>query len=104
MAITFFAVTVTPSIRDDVLKSRSGHYVAVLIDKADGVMPAGINEVIAPIRINWRANSREPSRRRNRHSRYNHHRCRPTYAAECASSVSVGLSATSRRGIPIRAF
>lgn len=48
VAITFFAVTVTPSIRDDVLSSRSGHYVAVLIDKADGVMPPGINGVIAP--------------------------------------------------------
>ena len=48
VAITFFAVTVVPAARDDVLRSRSGHYIALLIARADAVMPPEVHEVLNP--------------------------------------------------------
>ncbi len=48
VAITFFAVTVVPTARDDVLRSRSGHYIALLIARADSVMPPEVHEVLNP--------------------------------------------------------
>jgi membrane protein required for colicin V production len=48
VAITFFAVTVVPATRDDVLRSRSGHYIALLIARADAVMPPEVHEVLNP--------------------------------------------------------
>jgi hypothetical protein len=41
-------VTVVPATRDDVLRSRSGHYIALLIARADAVMPPEIHEVLNP--------------------------------------------------------
>ncbi|MEX2558846.1 MAG: CvpA family protein [Pirellulales bacterium] len=48
VAITFFAVTLSASGRQMVLESRSGYYIAVLIDRADPIMPREIHEVLGP--------------------------------------------------------
>lgn len=48
VAITFFAVTLSAKARTHVLASRSGHYIAVLLDRADAVMPKEIHEVLDP--------------------------------------------------------
>ena len=39
VAITFFAVTLSTQARTHVLHSRSGYYIALLLHRADGVMP-----------------------------------------------------------------
>jgi membrane protein required for colicin V production len=48
VAITFFAVTLSAKARALVLQSRSGHYIAVLLDQADAVMPQEIHQVLDP--------------------------------------------------------
>jgi membrane protein required for colicin V production len=48
VAITFFAVTLSSRARTAVLNSRSGYYIAVLLDRADGVMPRELHEVLDP--------------------------------------------------------
>lgn len=48
LAVTFFAVTLSEAARASVLKSRSGHYMAVLLAKADPIMPAQLKEVLGP--------------------------------------------------------
>lgn len=48
LAITFFAVTLSTAARGAVLQSRSGYYIAVLIDKADPVIPVEFKEVVQP--------------------------------------------------------
>ncbi len=48
VAITFFAVTLSAKARGLVLDSRSGHYIAVLLDRADRVMPPELHHVLDP--------------------------------------------------------
>jgi membrane protein required for colicin V production len=48
VAITFFAVTLSEDGRDLILQSRSGYYIAVLIDRADPIMPEGVHDVLGP--------------------------------------------------------
>jgi membrane protein required for colicin V production len=48
VAITFFAITLAPNTRDAVLRSHSGHYIAVLIARADPVMPREVHEILDP--------------------------------------------------------
>lgn len=49
IAITFFAATILGQTqRDQILSSRSGRYIAQLLDKADAVAPPEIREVIGP--------------------------------------------------------
>ncbi len=49
VAITFFAVSMTnESWRDKIIHSKSGYYIAVLIDHARPVMPEEIQRVIGP--------------------------------------------------------
>jgi membrane protein required for colicin V production len=48
VAITFFAVTLSAKARALVLQSRSGHYIAVLLDRAGPVMPRELHEVLDP--------------------------------------------------------
>ncbi|MGD9724052.1 MAG: CvpA family protein [Pirellulales bacterium] len=48
VAITFFAVTLSARLRGMVLESRSGHYIAVLLNRADTVMPQELHEVLDP--------------------------------------------------------
>jgi len=48
VVITFFAVTLSDRSRDAVLESHSGHYIAVLLARADAVMPAELHQVLDP--------------------------------------------------------
>ena len=48
LAITFFAVTLSVTARGSVLKSRSGGYIAKLLNKADTVMPKELHNVLDP--------------------------------------------------------
>lgn len=48
VAITFFAVTLSSKARSAVLSSRSGYYIAVLLDRAEGVMPRELHQVLDP--------------------------------------------------------
>ncbi len=47
--VTLFAVTLLgEQQKQAVFSSRSGHYIAILLDKAHGVMPAEIHDVLHP--------------------------------------------------------
>jgi membrane protein required for colicin V production len=48
LAITFFALALSPNMREHILQSKSGRAMAVLLDKADAVMPPELHEVIGP--------------------------------------------------------
>jgi membrane protein required for colicin V production len=48
LGITFFAIALSPDMRDHILQSRSGRAMAVLLDKADAVMPPELHEVLGP--------------------------------------------------------
>jgi membrane protein required for colicin V production len=48
VGITFFAVSLMPASRDQVLQSHSGHYIALLLNHADEVMPTEIHQVLDP--------------------------------------------------------
>lgn len=49
LVITFFVVTLMPtSGRDAVLNSSSGHYIALLLNRAEPVIPPEIHEVLDP--------------------------------------------------------
>ena len=49
IVLTFFVVTLMPtSGRDAVLSSSSGHYIALLLNRADPVIPPEIHEVLDP--------------------------------------------------------
>jgi membrane protein required for colicin V production len=48
IVVTFFAVSLSEEVREHILFSRSGHYIAVLLDKADPVLPEGLHEVLDP--------------------------------------------------------
>jgi membrane protein required for colicin V production len=46
LVITFFAVTLSESIRQSVLRSRSGYYAAILIQKATPVLPSEVRDAL----------------------------------------------------------
>jgi membrane protein required for colicin V production len=48
VGITFFAITLSTDARTKVLNSHSGYYIAVLLDRADAVMPKELHEVLDP--------------------------------------------------------
>lgn len=49
VAITFFAVSLLPqSQKEQILASETGHYIVVLIDKTDSMVPPEIHDVIGP--------------------------------------------------------
>lgn len=48
IAITFFALSLLPATRDQVLQSHSGHYIALALDNAGQVMPSEIHQVLDP--------------------------------------------------------
>jgi membrane protein required for colicin V production len=56
IAITFFAVSLLESRRDQIIASRSGQYIVQILDKADAVTPPEIHRVIGPYidRVNQR--------------------------------------------------
>lgn len=48
VAITFFAVTLSAKARQAVLDSRSGYYIALLLDRAGPMMPPELHDVLDP--------------------------------------------------------
>ena len=48
IGITFFAVTLSAPARDTVLHSRSGYYIAALLNQADSVMPKSCTKCSNP--------------------------------------------------------
>ena len=48
VVITFFLVTLSTSGRETVLESRSGYYIAYLLDRTHSIMPEEIHEVLHP--------------------------------------------------------
>lgn len=48
VAITFFAVTLSTTGRQYVLDSRSGHYIAQLIERSEPLMPDELRDVVGP--------------------------------------------------------
>ncbi len=46
LIVTFFAVTLSEAARQAVLRSRSGHYIARLIQRADPVLPDEVRQVL----------------------------------------------------------
>ncbi len=48
VAITFFAVGLSQALRDHILATKSGHYIALVLDKAESVMPKEIHQVLDP--------------------------------------------------------
>jgi membrane protein required for colicin V production len=48
VVVTFFVVTLSANGRAAVLNSRSGFYIAALLDEAHGVMPKELHEVLHP--------------------------------------------------------
>ncbi len=65
VAITFFAVTLSEPAREMVLKSRSGYYIAVLIDRANPIMPKEVHDVLRPYlhKLEERLDPRSPPER-----------------------------------------
>ncbi len=61
VAITFFAVSLVPASRDKILDSHSGHYIALLLDRADQIMPTEIHQVLDPY-LNKLQNELAPDR------------------------------------------
>lgn len=52
--ITMFAVTLLgPSQRESIVHSRSGYYIAKVLDKSDAVIPPELHEVVAPYIANF---------------------------------------------------
>ncbi len=48
VVITFFAVTLSDRGREQVLRSRSGEYIARLIDRAHPLIPPELHDVLGP--------------------------------------------------------
>jgi membrane protein required for colicin V production len=48
LAITLFAISLSSDAREAILRSRSGYYLAVLLDRAEGVMPRELHEILDP--------------------------------------------------------
>jgi hypothetical protein len=46
LVITFFAVTLSESLRQNVLRTYSGHYIAVLIKQTSPIMPPEVRKVL----------------------------------------------------------
>ena len=48
VVITFFAVTLSEQSRGQVLESKSGYYIALLIHKATPIMPQEVEDLLGP--------------------------------------------------------
>lgn len=64
VAITFFVVSLSQQGREAVLASRSGHYIARLIQRADPIMPPEIHAVLDPYLRKLEAELEPPGRQR----------------------------------------
>ena len=59
--VTFFAVTLAPGYRDQIVGSRSGRIVAELIVRADEFLPADVVETVKPFVQHFEDRVREPA-------------------------------------------
>jgi uncharacterized membrane protein required for colicin V production len=48
VVVTFFCVTMSPAARDQVLRSRSGYYLALAIHEGEPIMPREARELLGP--------------------------------------------------------
>lgn len=48
LVITFFAVMLSEQARQSILRSRSGAYMALLLNRAEPVLPAEVRDVLGP--------------------------------------------------------
>jgi len=48
VVVTFFAVTLAPSYRGQIVGSRSGQFIGQIIVRADSLLPAELHETVAP--------------------------------------------------------
>jgi len=46
LVITFFAVTLSEALRQEVLRARSGYYIALLIDRIKPVLPMEVRDLV----------------------------------------------------------
>jgi len=60
VVVTFFAVTLAPGYRDQIVGSRSGRIVAELIVRADEFLPADVVETVKPFVQQFEDRVREP--------------------------------------------
>jgi membrane protein required for colicin V production len=62
LAITFFALGLSDTLREHILATKSGHYMAVLLNKAEAVMPPEMHQVLGPYldKFEDRLNPKEP--------------------------------------------
>ena len=59
--LTFFAVTLSEQARESVLQSRSGHYISVLLNRAEGVMPVELHALLDPYMRRLEDELRQPA-------------------------------------------
>ncbi len=62
IAITFFAVGLSEAMRDHILATKSGHYIALVLNKADAVMPPELHKILDPYvqKVQDRLNPNDP--------------------------------------------
>jgi membrane protein required for colicin V production len=48
LAVTFFALGLSDALREHILTTRSGHYMALFLNKAEAIMPPEIHQVLDP--------------------------------------------------------
>ncbi len=62
LGITFFALGLSDTLREHILATRSGHYMALFLNKADTIMPPEIHRVLDPYmnKLQERLDPREP--------------------------------------------
>jgi membrane protein required for colicin V production len=63
MVLTFFAVTLAPAYREQIVTSRSGQLVADLLAKADAYLPPDLHDTVAPYLDRFEAQPLPASRR-----------------------------------------
>jgi membrane protein required for colicin V production len=61
VVVTFFAVTLAPGYRDQIVGSRSGRLVAELIVRADQVLPPDVVETVRPFMNRFEDELRKPA-------------------------------------------
>lgn len=50
VGITFFAVTLLPeNLKERIISTRSGYYIAMLLDKTESIVPPEVHQVIGPV-------------------------------------------------------
>ncbi len=62
LAITFFLLGLSDALREHILATKSGHYMALFLNKADAIMPPEIHHVLDPYmnKLQERLDPREP--------------------------------------------